>query len=286
MLKKVGFFLVLSSFGALGLVSPVGCGSSGGGGAGGSGQGGSPATAGSAGSAGAGGASSGGGAGTSSAGTGGASGGQSGGAGGVPTGGTGGAPICNVPPPATGPGANLIVNGDAEAAVGSTDGTAVCTPGWTATGEATTIQYNATGYLASTDPGPPSRGNNFFAGGDNDALSSLTQTVDVSADATAIDAAQVTYVLSGYLGGYDIQEDAAALQITFQSATAAALGTASIGPVTAEDRNNVTGLYLRTTTGSVPAGTRSIQVTLTMTRVTGDNNDGYADNLSLVLSGV
>jgi hypothetical protein len=49
-------------------------------------------------------------------------------------------------------------------------------------------------------------------------------------------------------------------------------------------RNNKTGLFSASAKGSVPVGTRYIQAYLNMTRANGTYNDGYADNLSLVLS--
>jgi hypothetical protein len=182
--------------------------------------------------------------------------------------------------------ANLIVNGNAEAAAGSPDGTPVATPGWTSTGEATAIQYGVSSFPAATDPGPSDRGMNFFVGGIEDATSSLEQTVDVSAYATAIDGGKVTFNLSGWLGGFEDQEDNAVLTVTFQSASGSALGSGTIGPVTAEDRNDVTEFVMEAATGAVPAGTRSVDVLLTMTRTDGSNNDGYADDLALTLSGV
>ena len=47
------------------------------------------------------------------------------------------------------------------------------------------------------------------------------------------------------------------------------------------------GLLPRSTSGVLPFGTRSIKVFLSATRVsnTGPYNDGYADNMSLVLYG-
>ncbi len=168
--------------------------------------------------------------------------------------------------------------------MGSADATPVTTPGWTASGEATAVQYGAGAYPAATDPGPEDRGLNFFAGGYMDALSSLTQTVDVSGYATAIDEARVTFALSGWLGGYDGQDDNATLTVTFENADGGALGTASIGPVLSADRGGVTSLVLESTAGSVPSGTRSVLVVLTMTREEGTANDGYADDLSLTFS--
>jgi hypothetical protein len=110
------------------------------------------------------------------------------------------------------------------------------------------------------------------------------QLIDVSARAPAIDNGKTPFRLSGHLGGYAEQEDNAVLTATFVSAEGKRLGTASIGPVTAVDRNRESKLLERHTSGKVPVGTRRIEVQLKMARVEGQYNDGYADNLSLVLS--
>jgi hypothetical protein len=183
--------------------------------------------------------------------------------------------------------ANLIVNGDAEASEGSPDGSPVGAPqGWTITGEATAVQYDATGgFPTSNDPGPADRGLNFFAGG-YVADSTLTQTVSLASYSTKIDAGAVGFSLSAYLGGFSSQDDNAELRVSFRNASNTEIDAASVGPVTAADRSDISGLYLRSTTGTVPVGTRSVVVRLVMTRHVGSANDGYADNLSLTLSGV
>lgn len=187
-------------------------------------------------------------------------------------------------------GLNLLVNGDAERGPGTMDGTVVVTdiPGWTTTGELNVIEYGTSGgYPLSTDPGPDNRGKNFFGGGpnDNDAVSTATQTIDVSSVVLALESGNVSYVLTGWLGGYSSQEDNAVLTIQFEDGSGQALGQAQIGPVAAEDRQGATGLLQRTANGKVPKGTRKIVVTLTITRTEGTANDGYADNLSLTLAG-
>lgn len=180
---------------------------------------------------------------------------------------------------------NLIVNGDAESGAGGDGFQVVPVPGWTTSGNFTVAKYAAVGgsFPTTTDPGPPDRGNNFFAGGTG-ASSSATQSIDVLINAAAIDTGNTTFDLTGYLGGFANHGDNATLSITFESATGTALGTASIGPVSAADRGNVTKLLPRGTSGNVPTGTRQIEVLLQITRTTGSYNDGYADNLSLVLT--
>ncbi|MBL8293467.1 MAG: hypothetical protein JNN08_16590 [Bryobacterales bacterium] len=191
------------------------------------------------------------------------------------SGGGGGTPVT---------GTNLIRNGGAESATTTSCGGGVATiPDWTTNGRVGICTYvNSGGFPVAGTPGPPDRGNNFFTGGGSD-VSAISQIVDLSASASAIDAGTQAFTLSGYLGGYESQGDQAAVQVTFRSSAGGSLGTATIGPVTPADRNNVMSLLLRQATGTVPRNTRSAEVLLTMTRFEGSANDGYADNLSLVL---
>jgi hypothetical protein len=183
-------------------------------------------------------------------------------------------------------GTNLILNGDAESGSGSASGNDVLTniPGWTPTGNFTVVQYGAPSFPSATSPGPLARGQNFFAGGPDNSSSSASQVIDLSPGASSIDAGGVTCSLSGYLGGYASQEDNAVLTATFQDVHGSRLGTASIGPVTAADRGDTTGLLARSTSSTVPVGTRRVDLVLQMTRTDGSYNDGYADDLSLVLN--
>ncbi len=184
---------------------------------------------------------------------------------------------------------NLVLNPGAEDGVGSNTSAQVPIPSWTARG-ATAIRYGVGVFPTAEDPGPSDRGLNFFAGGDA-MLSSLDQTVDVSAYAAAIDDGAVTFELSGYLGGFQDQADSTLVTLTFESGGGDALREASIGPVTATDRNNATALLPRMVHDAVPRGCRSVRVVVELTRVdaiidaVGDN-DGYADNLSLVFIGI
>jgi hypothetical protein len=182
-------------------------------------------------------------------------------------------------------GRNLVVNGNAEADTGSPDATQIVKPSdWTTTGQFTVVQYGASGgFPDKSAPGPADRGKNFFAGG-NAALSTATQTIDLSSGAEAIDAGSVTYALSGWLGGYSNQDDDVQVTVAFLNESGGKLsGSAQVGPLKAADRKGVTGIFLRSTTGAVPAHARSARVTLTVTRYDGEYNDGYSDDISLVL---
>jgi uncharacterized protein (TIGR03437 family) len=180
---------------------------------------------------------------------------------------------------------NLIQNGDAESgpAIPGT-GAAPSIPGWSTDGNISVAAYtDSSGDLTPTSPGPSNRGNNYFAGGPNNASSRMTQTVDLSSYAAAIDAGTQPYTLDGWLGGLSTQNDNTAVTVTFQNASGGSLGTATIGPVSAADRGGVSELVERSTSGNVPTGTRKMLVTVTFTRTDGMYNDGMLDNLSFVL---
>lgn len=180
-------------------------------------------------------------------------------------------------------GTNLVVNGDAEANVGSASGNDVIHPtGWTSNGTPTVVKYGASGFPSATGPGPANRGKNFFAGGPSgEKESDFFQTIDVSSLAASIDAHQVQYNLAAFIGGFSSQEDDATVFANFQGGT---VSQASIGPVSATQRAGKTGLLSRTTQGTIPAGTRKIQVQMHFEAVTGGYIDGYVDNVSVILT--
>ena len=186
------------------------------------------------------------------------------------------------------PGANLLVNGNAEAGTFSATGAAVFVPGWTTSSAFTVVDYkpagDSSGFPKITDPGPGDRGHQFFAGG-NAATSTATQTIDVSANAAAIDTGNAVIDLSGWLGGFGTDGDNALVSVAFFNGGTNLGGGGSIGPVLNTDRGNVTALLFRSQTIPVLPNTRQLVVTLTMNRSANTFNDGYADRLSLILRG-
>jgi hypothetical protein len=194
-------------------------------------------------------------------------------------------------------GANLITNPGAEAGPGARSDSVVPVPGWTTTDSFTAVQYSwAGGDLSATAPGPPDRGKNYFFGGPSSETSTGTQVIALPASFSATNA---TYVLSGWLGGWDGQDDNATLFVTWQDAQGNALGAAhravtglptgfststQIGPVTEAQRGRTTELLYRRVSGPVPVGTAMVKIVLVMQGPDGQDNDGLADNLSLVLS--
>lgn len=181
---------------------------------------------------------------------------------------------------------NLFENPGAETGPASPDGqTVVPVPGWMTSGNFTVVGYGTPGeFPTGSDPGPPNRGSNFFAGGPNNASSTASQMYEASQqDAFEIDLGYVSFTMTGYLGGFADEEDHAVVAVIYKDAQGEILSSATIGPVTAADRNNRTGLLLDYVDGSVPVGTRRVELILTMTRVDGSYNNAFADGLSIVL---
>jgi uncharacterized repeat protein (TIGR01451 family)/fimbrial isopeptide formation D2 family protein len=188
-------------------------------------------------------------------------------------------PICAL-------GTNLIINGDAEAdtaAVG--DGTAdQDVSAWeNETGTFTVARYDTPGFPTSTGPGPSDRGTFMFVAGFTES-SSASQLIDLSGCSAQIDGGSQQFNLSGFLGGFATQNDSVRVSLTFRDGSGNPVGTASVGPVLAVDRNNTTGMIASKSTGIVPVGARSANVLMQMTRAQGVYNDGYADNISFSLA--
>ena len=89
-------------------------------------------------------------------------------------------------------------------------------------------------------------------GGQGTAFSSASQIVNVSDLASSIDAGQASVALSGFLGGFDGQDDNMTVTATFLSSTSDPLGVLSIGPVTQPDRDGLTTLLFRSISGALP----------------------------------
>ena len=111
-----------------------------------------------------------------------------------------------------------------------------------------------------------------------------TQMITVTTGSGVIDAGGVEYNLSGDFGGFATDDDSAQLLVSFLGGSQLPIGgSINIGDYGAAFRNNNTDLFSASAKGSLPIGTRTIQVSVNMTRTNGTYNDGYADNLSLVL---
>lgn len=166
-------------------------------------------------------------------------------------------------------GQNLVVNGDAEAGMS----------GWSGYPDYSMVQSVNYGsnWVLPTQPGPVDRGASMFAGLGQYAVA--YQSLAFSTSVTQ----NISYSLSGWLGGWANQGDNALFYVQFLDAYDNEIASSAIGPVTPEDRNNETGLYYRESGGFVPAGTSKLSFWLSMERLVAGDNDGYADNLSFIL---
>jgi hypothetical protein len=181
------------------------------------------------------------------------------------------------------PAGNVVINGDAESGPLVSDASSSVTPqGWAVTGGFTAAAWDNPADLPhASDPGPTDRGKGLFAGGPDNETSSATQT-----DPLPTGAAGAAFTLSACLGGFASQDDGIVVTAQFLDASGAPVGTrASVGPVTAADRQDATALLARSAKGTVPAGATSVKVTMTSTRTEGSYDDGYADDVALVVTG-
>lgn len=186
--------------------------------------------------------------------------------------------LCASAASAAGYGTNLVVNGGAE------QGAA----GWAAfdgTPLFQSVDYGSN-WVLPTQPGPADRGAFLFVGGSGVGYAGGYQTIDLSPNLADVSAGRLSYDLSGWLGGWTNQADNAMFYVTFLDGTGNLVGDVSLGPVTPVDRDNQTGLFLRQQSGFIPVDARSVQLSLTMQRIVSGDNDGYADNLSFVLTAV
>lgn len=170
---------------------------------------------------------------------------------------------------------NLVVNGDAESGLA----------GWTAYAEAPLFSAAAYGpnWVLPTQPGPTDRGTSLFVGG-SVAYAAAYQQFDVSDNAQAIGTGLVGYALSGWLGGWLDQSDNTMVYVSFLDTLGNLLGSAALGPTTPDGREGQTGLFYMETAGYLPAQTSVIEFALSMERLNGGDNDGYADNLAFTLA--
>jgi hypothetical protein len=130
---------------------------------------------------------------------------------------------------------------------------------------------------SETCEGPPAHeGDYYFAVGglckNQQAYGVATQRIDVTTDASEIDAGEVRFALSAYMRSWT-GDDVPQMSLSFEDAAGAVLGSTDTiaGVGTTWTRYEVTA--------AAPAGTRSVLVTLEGTRNAGKDNDSYFDNV-------
>ena len=179
---------------------------------------------------------------------------------------------------------NLLIDGGGESGACTSDFKSVTTvPGWTVLyGSPSVVCYSSSTFAT---PSSLAAGNGFIAAGPY-GNSAISQTVNVSSADTAVDGGGVSYVLSGWLGGWGSYGAYTQVSATFLDAGGQPLGASAQMPtVSASQRNSSNAFLARSMTGKVPAGTRSIEVLVQFLGTPVDSyNDSYADNVSLTLS--
>ena len=173
---------------------------------------------------------------------------------------------------------NLVQNPDAEAGA----------EGWRPLGDipaARALAYGADDSApAATDPGPPERGAYLFTGGNDRRGSALRQEIAIDSswrDAVARGAAIVD--LSAYLGGRLREGDVATLTLTFVGSDQETLGRVALPVIGPKERSGQTGLWPAELQEAVPSGTVALLLDMEFMRVSGRSNDGYVDDVGVIL---
>lgn len=159
-------------------------------------------------------------------------------------------------------GAELVVNGGAETGD---------TTGWTSTGvdAVPAVGFHA-GFGAFT-----------FTGGEGNPVQQLFQSISLAGSEAAIDAGTIGYDFSIQLQSRET--DLATADVRFLSATSIPLLS-----LTFADPDTLVGDYdwnAFSSSAGVPVGTRSVEITLTASRIVGLSSDAFFDEVSLQLNG-
>ena len=170
-------------------------------------------------------------------------------------------------------GRNLVVNDGAEAGPGAPpSSTALYIPGWSTANDASVAPYGGTGWISLSDPGPADRGVNLFCGGLGGA--NIYQDLDISAAAALIDAGQVTYQVSAWLGGTSGSTSPTLTYLFFDWSATQLAPTAQLGPTS----HSGVGLVEMSHSGALPSGTRRVHIAVSF-----PGADYMADNIAFIL---
>jgi hypothetical protein len=186
---------------------------------------------------------------------------------------------------------NLVVNPGAESAPAGTGWTIISAAANTcAAGTAASTYSNWTMTPdASTNYPAAHGGTKTFFAGCNTAVPAgpfeLRQNIDVSADATAIDAGLISYVFSGYIQTpIPPQPDAGRFIVDYLNASSAVLGTSYTTAYQSYSGGSGTTWHQYTNTRVAPIGTRTVRIRLQATVATGPAVNAYFDDISLLRS--
>ncbi len=154
-----------------------------------------------------------------------------------------------------------------------------------------TIEDLGPSVIANGTFGIVSFGNFFYRAGADD-LGVVSQSIDVSANATAIDAGQMVGNLTGALGSWE-NTDITTVTATFLDINDIDLGsTISISALDNPELNTgpVLGLTApgnqESANGLIPVNTRTVVIRISTPRIGGVDNDGYVDDIQFELTAI
>ena len=188
------------------------------------------------------------------------------------------------------PQGNLVQNPGAEQPAAPASDTGVAPPtGWSPSPGFTVMAYGRTGFPSTSVGDGIGGGTNFFAGGPGVAIqrggTSSSTSRGPRRRSTPATCARASAPTSAGSPARATRRASPSRSAPIALGDGGQLGAPlTIGPVTPGDRNNVTTLLRRDASVTVPAGARSVLISITATRTDGAYNDGYADNVSLVLT--
>lgn len=180
-------------------------------------------------------------------------------------------------------GKNLIVNPGAEegdVSMPQYTGPVPFIPGWNRVGKTDVVPYGR--FMDLSHMAPMNHGDNYFVGGWSNSSSTISQEIDISAGSVTIDSGGSTFDASAYLGDDFGKTDNAAMTVSFQDAGGHNLKSIALGPVTVPA--GLMGMVFQRRIGAVPKLARKVTVAVEFNRLTGVDNDGAADDMSLILN--
>jgi Ca2+-binding RTX toxin-like protein len=179
----------------------------------------------------------------------------------------------------------LVLNGDFETGPWAADFAAAVAPaGWGSQGTAVTYAAGIGTPGALTSDPMSDGGLAYYAGGPSTVLSQNSQYLDLTAFASAIDSGTATFVFTADEGGFATQNDHIEIVLNFYDSFGLESSINLVGPDAAA-RGGVTSLLLQLKSGSIPAGTRAVEIRIVALRADGSYCDAYLDNLSFVVRG-
>jgi uncharacterized protein (TIGR03437 family) len=173
-------------------------------------------------------------------------------------------------------GTNLVANPGAELGPSAPPGSvALYIPSWSSIGGASVAPYGGTDWIQLSDPGSPDPGVNLFCG-EHSFDSIMYQDIDVSPAASLIDAGQVTYEVSAWLGSLSRTASPTLTYTFFDWSGNQLAATAQLGPFAEQDN----GLYEISNGDMLPSGTRRVHILLTFP----PGNQALADDIAFTLA--